>query len=56
MADLTLVTHCGLYCGLCSERGRIPQQASALRELMAKEGYENWGGATNRVSPSFGPI
>lgn len=43
MADLRLVTYCGLYCGLCGERGRIPRQASALRETMAKEGYEFWG-------------
>jgi hypothetical protein len=43
MADLRLVTYCGLYCGLCAQRGRIPRQAHALRESMAKEGYEFWG-------------
>ena len=43
MADLELVTYCGLYCGLCAERGRIPRQAHALRESMAREGYEYWG-------------
>ena len=43
MADLSLVTYCGLYCGLCAERCRIPQQARALRESMGKEGYEHWG-------------
>lgn len=43
MTDLRLVTYCGLYCGLCTERGRIPRQAAALRELMSKEGYETWG-------------
>ncbi len=43
MAELRLVTYCGLYCGLCAERGRIPRQASALKESMAKEGYEFWG-------------
>lgn len=37
------VTYCGLYCGLCSLRGRIPQQAHALRDMMAKEGFDNWG-------------
>lgn len=40
---LKLVTYCGLYCGLCAARGRIPRQASALRETMVKEGYEQWG-------------
>ena len=42
MDNLKLVTYCGLYCGLCVARGRIPRQASALRETMVKEGYEQW--------------
>jgi hypothetical protein len=42
MADLELVTYCGLYCGLCAQRGRIPRQASTLREAMRREGYEYW--------------
>lgn len=42
MDKLKLLTYCGLYCGLCAQRGRIPQQAAALRESMAKEGYEFW--------------
>jgi len=45
MTDLRYVTYCGLYCGLCAQRGRIPSQAKALRESMAKEGYEYWGGS-----------
>ncbi|MGQ9629682.1 MAG: DUF3795 domain-containing protein [bacterium] len=44
MDGLKLVTYCGLYCGLCAQRGRIPHRANALRESMAKEGYEFWGG------------
>ena len=43
MADLSLVTYCGLYCGLCAERCRISKQALTLRESMSKEGYEHWG-------------
>ena len=43
MDELKLVAYCGLYCGLCGERGRIPQQAEALKQTMAKEGYELWG-------------
>lgn len=50
MADLKLVTYCGLYCGLCGERAMIPQRARALREIMAKEGYELFG----RELPGFG--
>ena len=29
-----LVTYCGMYCGLCSWRTRIPQRASALAETL----------------------
>ncbi len=41
--ELKLIAYCGLYCGLCAERARIPEQAQALRETMAEEGYEYWG-------------
>ena len=40
---LRLVTYCGLHCNLCSQRGRVPKQASALLETMRKEGWEYWG-------------
>jgi len=43
MADLKYVTYCGLYCRLCSTVGRIPQQASALRESLEKGGWEQFG-------------
>ena len=43
MDELKLVTYCGLYCGLCAQRARIPRQAGVLKESMAKEGYEFWG-------------
>lgn len=43
MEDLRLITYCGLYCGLCAQRGRISHQASTLRASMANEGYEFWG-------------
>jgi len=38
MEKLEQVTYCGLYCGLCAQRNRIPQRARALRETMHKEG------------------
>ena len=41
--DLTRVTYCGLYCGLCSNLARIPKQASALLDTLVKEGWEFWG-------------
>ncbi|MBC7233143.1 MAG: DUF3795 domain-containing protein [Chloroflexi bacterium] len=42
MNDLNLeeVAFCGLYCGLCASRRRIPQQAASLRETLRKEGYD----------------
>ncbi len=43
MADIRLVTYCGLYCGLCAQCNRIPKQAAALRETMRREGWEFWG-------------
>lgn len=43
MADLEQVTYCGLYCGLCAQRNRIPQRADALRDAMHKEGWDFWG-------------
>ena len=43
MIDLCAVTYCGLYCGLCAQRNRIPPRAAALYDAMQKEGYEFWG-------------
>lgn len=43
MNNKNLVTYCGLYCGLCGVRARIPQRAAALRESLRvaeKEGPE----------------
>jgi hypothetical protein len=40
---LEYVTYCGLYCGLCAERTRIPKQAAALKKAMAEEGWPFWG-------------
>lgn len=39
---MRLVTYCGLYCGLCAERVRVPPQARQLRETMRAEGYDFW--------------
>jgi hypothetical protein len=43
MVDLEQVTYCGLYCGLCSSRNRIPRQSSELRATMQREGWNLWG-------------
>lgn len=39
MDKLKLDTYCGLYCGLCGERGRIPRQAEALQKSISEDGY-----------------
>jgi hypothetical protein len=38
--SLRLVTYCGLYCGLCAERARVPQQARQLRRTLHESGYD----------------
>ena len=43
MADLKHVTYCGLYCKLCANLARIPQQSSALRRTLQREGWEYFG-------------
>jgi hypothetical protein len=43
MDQLELVAYCGLYCGLCAERTRIPERAAALQRAMAEEGWPFWG-------------
>jgi hypothetical protein len=40
---LRLVAHCGIYCGLCSSRNRMPQQAQALRQTMWNGGWDSLG-------------
>ncbi|NPV14335.1 DUF3795 domain-containing protein [candidate division WOR-3 bacterium] len=37
------VAYCSLFCGLCSSKNRIPQQAKALRQTMHNEGWDLWG-------------
>ena len=40
---MEFITYCGLYCGLCAERARIPLRAAELRAAMAEEGWPFWG-------------
>jgi len=41
--SLKLLAPCGIYCGLCSSRNRMPQQAQALRRTMADGGWDSLG-------------
>ena len=39
---LRLVTYCGLYCGLCAQRARIPQEARQLQQTLHEEGFDDF--------------
>ncbi|MFP3984779.1 MAG: DUF3795 domain-containing protein [Candidatus Bathyarchaeia archaeon] len=39
---LRLVGYCGLYCGLCANRNRIPKRAKLLQEALREEGMDWW--------------
>jgi hypothetical protein len=39
---LCLVGYCGLHCGLCAHRNRIPQQARQLQKSLHEEGFDDW--------------
>lgn len=41
--DLKYVTYCGLYCKLCANLARIPEQASALLATLRNEGWDYFG-------------
>jgi hypothetical protein len=36
----TLVAYCGIYCGLCDRRTRVPDRAAALKAAMEKAEYD----------------
>jgi len=40
--ELRLLGYCGLYCGLCAHRNRIPQRAKLLRDALHEEGWDSW--------------
>jgi len=40
--NLRLVAYCGLYCGLCAHRARIPKRAKSLKETLHDEGMDSW--------------
>lgn len=54
--SLRLVTYCGLYCGLCAQRTRIPQQAEQLQKSMREEGYDNWYQYVPNLKDTFPPF
>jgi hypothetical protein len=53
---ISLVTYCGLYCGLCAQRARIPQQAKQLEDTMHEEGYDFWYQYVPTFKETFPPF
>lgn len=43
MGNVRDMTYCGLYCKLCATKSRIPQTATALRDTLAGDGWEDYG-------------
>ena len=54
--SLRIVGYCGLYCGLCAHRNRIPQQARQLQDSMHDEGYDNWYQYAPELKETFPPF
>jgi hypothetical protein len=51
--DLHEVAYCGLYCGLCACRRRIPEEATRLRETLRAEGYDQGFFDIPELAPKF---
>ena len=54
--DLRLLGYCGLFCGLCAHRNRIPRRARLLQETLHEEGWDSWyrhDGSLKDVFPVF---
>jgi len=47
------VAYCGLYCGLCAHRNRIPQQARQLQQSLHEEGMDNWYQYVSEIKDTF---
>jgi hypothetical protein len=54
--SVRLVAYCGLYCGLCAQRSRIPQQPRQLQEALHEEGYNDWYKYVPEMKDAFPPF
>jgi len=53
---LRYVTYCGLYCGLCAQRSRIPQQARQLQKSLREEGFDDFYQYVPEMKETFPPF
>ena len=51
--ELRLLGYCGLYCGLCAHRNRIPQRAKVLLETLHEEGWDTWYKYDSSIKDTF---
>ena len=51
--EVRLLGYCGLYCGLCAHRNRIPQRAKLLQESLHEEGWDSWYKFDNSLKETF---
>jgi hypothetical protein len=54
--SLRLVTYCGLYCGLCAQRSRIPRQAMQLQQTLHEEGFDDFYQYVPEMKETFPPF
>lgn len=54
--SLRLVGYCGLYCGLCANRSRIPKRAKQLEETLHEEGMDSWYTRLPSMKDTFPPF
>jgi len=50
------IAYCGLYCGLCAHRNRIPQQARQLQKSLHEERMDNWYQYVPDLKETFPPF
>jgi len=53
---LKLVAYCGLYCGLCAQKNRIPRQAAQLMETLHEEGFDDFYKYVPEMKKNFPPF
>ncbi len=54
--QIRYVTYYGLYCGLCAQRNRIPQQASQLQKSLREEGFDDFYQYVPEMKETFPPF
>jgi hypothetical protein len=51
--DTSLISFCGLYCGLCAQNSRIPKLALELQKTLHEEGFDDFYQYTPEIREKF---